>query len=670
MIKGFALAPAVPDPGAVLRTLLGVVAIAVAAMHWGPPGSATAAAGAATIAGAVALQDSPRRRIPLVVGTSVVLGVAVGLGASVSAFSPAFVAVAAAYCFVAAMPWALGANAGLVGAASAALLVLAPPLAPTLSSTLGTAGLAVGGGLVQAGLIALWPQRRWRVQRAALAVAYRSLARDARTLADGHGDGATGVDPESLIALRAVFTAVDCQTRRRSADYRNFYGLPERIAATLTDIAADRTGRPPRELLSATAEVLGAVAQTRRSARDELQTAIDRLDRAVAEAPDPQSVVVGRLSALLHEAVAVRLGGFLPFSAQSVRLRHPEWRMSLHSALAMMAGHLNRHSPVFRHAVRLSVAVGLGCAAERYAAVPHGYWIPLTVLMVLRPETAHTYTRCVGRIAGTAAGLAMASGMLVLLDPSPATAVVLAIIFVGIAYVAAGFGYLVLSAALPAAVVFLIEMDRVGAMAADGRVFAALAGGALAVLAHVVLPDDALTRLSQRAGELLKTEVDYAAAVIKAYVHELENPTDVMAGAWQRAFRARAAFEAAAGAARLDSSGLRRWMGSYRTALNAVTASCTTLESSLPDRPGVAWNSEFVLAVDEYVESLCGDPPTAAAPWTVDDVELQAADKRLRGVVPRHGTHEGAARVLAAEVATITRNVSAITAIPAPIASG
>jgi len=45
-----------------------------------------------------------------------------------------------------------------------------------------------------------------------------------------------------------------------------------------------------------------------------------------------------------------------------------------------------------------------------------------------------------------------------------------------------------------------------------------LIGGALAVLVHVLLPDDSLVRLRQRAGELLKTEIDYAATVIKAFV--------------------------------------------------------------------------------------------------------------------------------------------------------
>ena len=80
------------------------------------------------------------------------------------------------------------------------------------------------------------------------------------------------------------------------------------------------------------------------------------------------------------------------------------------------------------------------------------------------------------------------------------------------------------------------------------RLMATLIGGALAVLAHVALPDHSLDPAAAAGGELLKTEIDYAATVIKAFVHRLDHPEEALAAAWERAFRARAAFEAAAGA--------------------------------------------------------------------------------------------------------------------------
>ncbi|PRC61614.1 hypothetical protein C6A85_07630, partial [Mycobacterium sp. ITM-2017-0098] len=64
MIKGLALRPVMPDLAAVLRSLVCVGLTAGIAVWWGPPGSATAAVGAAAIAGAAALVDSPRNRVP------------------------------------------------------------------------------------------------------------------------------------------------------------------------------------------------------------------------------------------------------------------------------------------------------------------------------------------------------------------------------------------------------------------------------------------------------------------------------------------------------------------------------------------------------------------------------------------------------------------------------
>ncbi|MCH9667570.1 MAG: FUSC family protein [Actinomycetia bacterium] len=665
MLTGLKL-PVVPDLAAIVRSLFGVAAVAVVALNWGPPGSASTVTAAAAIAGAAALQDSPRGRIPLVVVVSLLMGFAALLGALTSANSAAFVATVALWSFGAAMTWALGAQAGLIAAGSTALMVIAAPVAPAVSSTLGTSALVVAGGLVQAGLIAIWPRHRWRVQREALAAVYRSLAADARRLAEDADSAGSPIDMEPLIELRAAFTFVDGQTGRRPAGYRDWYRLPERIATTLSALA----GRPAlTNVLMTAADTLAAVAETGRSARNDADVTLRRLDSVAAEVSGPDSALVHRLAMQLHEAVAIRLGDFVPSSPDTLRVRRPELQTSLRSALDLTRSHLGWHSPVSRHALRLSVAMAAGSAIERYASVAQGYWIPLTVLLVLRPETAHTYTRCAGRVAAAVVGIVAASAVLFVLHPGPVPSAVLAVLLLAVCYSVAGYGYLAVAAALTASVVFMINIDRSANTETLGELlFAALGGGVLAVLVHVLLPDDALTRLVQRAGELLRTEVDYAATVIKGYVRELENPADAASAAWQPAFRARAAFEAAAGATRMDSRELRHWLSSYRTALNAVTAACTTLEDNVPgDVPGYLSNAlspEFVLAVDEYVESLCGDPPTPASPWTVDTAELADADQRLREAVSEHGPEIGAARVLVAEIGTITRHLSMVAISP------
>ena len=650
-MKGLALRPTMPDVGGVLRSLLGVLLVAAAGLHWGGTSAATAAAGAAAIAGATALQDSPRGRIPLVVSVSAVMGGAVLLASTFSSYGVVFTAVAALWCFAAGMAWALSANAGLITAAGSALLVTLPPTEPSWSGVATATGLAVAGGLVQAALVAIWPRRRWRVQRDGLARAYRTLAADARSMAD---DPTGHVNPEPLLWLREAFTLTDAQARRRPLAYRAWYGLPERISVTLTAIAGKSTsGDVGSRVLAAASDVLMAVAEPDRSQRETAGYAMGRFDAVAATAVGSEAAIVQRLAEQLRDAVRLRFGDASPEAADLAQLWRPRLPGRVGSIITTVRSHLTRSSPVLRHAVRLATATAAGIAVARFADVPHGYWIPLTVVMVLRPETAHTYTRCVGRVGGNVIGIVVASALILLLHPTGLTAVVLAVVFLGLGYAVSGFGYLALSAAVAAAIVFLIDIDgTAGTSAVGDRLLATLIGGGLAVLAHVALPDDALVRMRQRAGELLKTETDYAATVIKAFVHRLDDPAEALSLAWERAFRARAAFEAAAGATWSQDRVFRRWLRSYRNALNAVTAACAALETTLPTQPPSELSEDFIVAVDSYVEALCGDPATPGAPWRVDHGRLTEAAQRVRSELP--GSDDVTSRALVAEIGTIT----------------
>ena len=79
---------------------------------------------------------------------------------------------------------------------------------------------------------------------------------------------------------------------------------------------------------------------------------------------------------------------------------------------------------------------------------------------------------------------------------------------------------------------------------------------------------------------------------------------------------------------------------------------------------------EFVAAVDDYVDALRGAPPNPAKPWTVDIAALTAANQLVREQAARLDAENGAARVLVAEVATITRSLSAIVATREPTSAG
>ena len=649
-----------PDLGAVGRSLVGVMLAAIAGLHWGTAGAATAAAGAAAIAGAAALQDSPRGPLVMVSALSVQMGAAVLLGTATSSYGVLFVLAATAWCFVAGLQWAISANAGLIAAACGALFVTAPPVAPTLSEVVTAALLALGGGLVQAVLIGLWPRRRWRLQRDALTRAYRSLGADAKRLA---ADPEAGVDPAPLLWLRDTVTITDSRARRRPLAYRAWYGLPQRISVTLVTLAGRSVDDPAvATVLRAAAGVLDVVASRSRTAKRDATLGVLQVEAATDAVAVANVALAQRLSHQLREAVALRFGELTPDVDHVTRLGRRGALAAVPIAVAAISAHLTWGSPILRHAFRLAAGVGAGVAVERFADVPYGYWIPLTVLIVLRPETAHTYTRCAGRVAGNAGGIVVASVVTIIWHPTGLAAAVLAVLALGIAYSVSAYGYVATSAALAAVVVFLIDVSDaadVGTMV--DRLIATLIGGALAVLVHVVLPDHSLVRLRQRAGELLKTEIDYAATVVKAFVHGLDHPGEALAAAWERAFRARAAFEAAAGATTSDSGDLRRWLKSYRTALNAITTSCATLESNLPAQPPATLHTDFVVAVDEYAEALSGAPTAPGAPWRIDGDRLAAAEQRIREAGRNLGSDDTSSRVLVAEIGDITRSLVGIT---------
>jgi hypothetical protein len=636
--------------GAVARSLLGVLAVAVIAAYLGIPGAAVAAGGAAALAGATALQDSPRSRIPLVVAVSIEMALAVAVGGLTAPWTPLFLVAVAAWCLLAGMQWALSANAGMLGSAAVVLLVTAAPTAGSPSAALASAGLALLGGLAQAALIAVWPQRRWRDQSEALTQAYRALGTDARRLATEPG---AQIDRMPLIRLRETFVLSEAQALHRPPTYRGWYGLPERIAVTLTALGREGPRNPAAaDTLRAAADLLELIAG--RGHRREVGPALTRLGAAADATGGTTAVVAHRLNRQLSEAVQLRFGQFDP--EQVAPLRRPGLPHSWAVVVSLLRAQWHWRSPILRHAVRLATAVAAGVVIARVSGAEQAHWVAVTVLMVLRPETAHTYTRCVGRITGTAIGVVAASTVTALLHPAGPLSVALAVICLAIAYLGAEFGYFAVSAALAAAIVFLLDVNGAAdAGTVEQRWLATIVGGALAVIVHVALPDNALVRLRQRAGELLKTEIDYAAAVIKAFVHDVDHLAETLSTAWQRAASARTAFEAAVGATRTENPAIRRWLRPYRAALNAITTSCATLESTLPAHPSPTLNREFTSAIDGYVKALMGNPATPAAPWRVDTEQLNAAAVAVRDAAPLLGADDGPARVLVGELATITR---------------
>ncbi|SDH01322.1 FUSC family protein [Winogradskyella thalassocola] len=72
---------------------------------------------------------------------------------------------------------------------------------------------------------------------------------------------------------------------------------------------------------------------------------------------------------------------------------------------------LSFRSTIFRHSLRLAVAVMLGYGIGLFFDFQNPYWIILTVIVIMRPSYGLTKTRSKDRIIGTLIGAAIASGL-------------------------------------------------------------------------------------------------------------------------------------------------------------------------------------------------------------------------------------------------------------------
>jgi hypothetical protein len=85
-----------------------------------------------------------------------------------------------------------------------------------------------------------------------------------------------------------------------------------------------------------------------------------------------------------------------------------DWR----GGVVDLRSNLTLSSTSARHALRFGSALATGVAAYWLLGMhEHGFWIPLTILFVLRPEEGETFHRLILRAVGTAIGLVLATAL-------------------------------------------------------------------------------------------------------------------------------------------------------------------------------------------------------------------------------------------------------------------
>ena len=186
-------------------------------------------------------------------------------------------------------------------------------------------------------------------------------------------------------------------------------------------------------------------------------------------------------------------------------------------ALASLRAQLTFKSAIFRHGLRVAVVASAGTMAIVRWQVPHGFWLPMTSLIILQPNFGGTQSRAVQRTLGTLAGAVLAGVLLSFLHATAAFEIAIAFLLFAM--------FLLLRRHYGLAVTFLtpliILLLGLGGPSPWGdllnRIIDTLGGAALAVIAGYLLwPLWERDQLPNRLARAILADKRYAGAVLDA----------------------------------------------------------------------------------------------------------------------------------------------------------
>ena len=535
------------QPWIALRNAVGVSAPLAAGIALGMPlGGLAVASGALNVAYSDG-HDPYRQRGKRMLASSLLCAIAVMAGGLAGHHNAAAVALAMIWAFGSGMAIALGPHAEGLGVISLVVLVVYSAQSLTPERALQAGALAFVGGLLQMLLsLALWPVRVYEPERRALANLYVALGRAACSPAElmtAPPPAEPSTRAQEALAARAADHSVD------SERFRALLGQAERIrlhlfmlGRLLRRMRREKFGFAPAEMvesfLESAAQVMTAIGTSLErngplaideSWRSEIRSAIGSLRASetsqrsflaavIRDALFQMDALAGQLRAALRMAGEATPTGL---AAMEEREKARPWRMRFTGSLAHVTANLSLQSAVFRHAIRLACAVAIAETLSRSLEAPRAYWLPMTTVLVLKPEFTVTFTRGLLRVAGTIAGLLLATAMFHFLPPGNGLEVVLIGAFVFLLRWIGPANYGIFGVAVSALIVLMISFTGVAPKDVIlARGINTVAGGALALAAYVVWPTWERTQVGEMGARLLDAYRAYFSVVVDALTRE------------------------------------------------------------------------------------------------------------------------------------------------------
>ncbi len=199
------------------------------------------------------------------------------------------------------------------------------------------------------------------------------------------------------------------------------------------------------------------------------------------------------------EALALGTGGGLIHAAWALvawglgdrGFEQPGLRQRARSARTDLLANVSLRAKPLRHALRFGVALAVGVAIYRLVDIgAHGYWVPLTILFVLRPDQDGTLERIAMRAAGTLVGLVLATALAAWLGDAVIPTAIVLTTAAAFLYALLAIEYALFTIAITIYVVLLTDtLGTPPIEAADERALGTVIGIAVAALAFWVWGD-------------------------------------------------------------------------------------------------------------------------------------------------------------------------------------
>jgi hypothetical protein len=166
---------------------------------------------------------------------------------------------------------------------------------------------------------------------------------------------------------------------------------------------------------------------------------------------------------------------------------HEEVPRRLRELLDCLREELTPHGKTAAYVARLALALLVSTAIYRYFHVRNGYWIPMTALLVLKPQWTGTLSRGIARMVGTVAGAGIALALAHLL-PFPEWVIsALVIVCAWGCYALQAVNYATFSVFVTLYIVFLFRFGGFSQTAAAHiRLVNTIVGGAIALAIDAV----------------------------------------------------------------------------------------------------------------------------------------------------------------------------------------